>query len=218
MKESQTADLVRIELETDFFIMDYLKEDLINVAGLARKMLPKIKQKNRKASIESISIAIKRHVKESKKESLTSRLKKVVSNSQLSIRDNIIHITMERNETNMKKINEISKKISWDKDEICLINQGSGEITVIADQKNHKLFEGEIKKNLALLTVKESINEVKGIDVPGLYSYFISQLSKNTVNILEIVSTSSQVSFLIEEKDLTKSYEILKRCVNFSKN
>ncbi len=217
MNESQTADLVRIELETDLFIMDYLKEDIVNVAALARKMLPKIKKENRKANIESVSIAIKRHVQNSKKEKMNPRLKKVISNSQINIRDNIIHVTMDRTLGSMNKVNEISKKIRWDQDEFCLINQGAGEITIIADEKNIKLFNGEIKKKLALLTIKESITETKGIDTPGLYSYFISQLSKRAVNIIEIVSTSSQVSFLIDEKDLTKAYDILKKCVEFCK-
>jgi aspartokinase len=181
-------------------------------------MLPKVKQKNKKATIESISIAIKRHVSNLNNEIMSGKLREVISNSQITVRDNVVHMTAERTQANMVKIQEASKKIKWDKDEICLINQGAGEITVIVDKKHMVLLEGEIKKNLALLTVKESDYEVKGIDVPGLYAYFISNLSKKFVNILEIISTSSQVSFLIEEKDLTKAYEILKGCVDFCRN
>tara|TARA_Y100000310_G_scaffold219689_1_gene221086 strand:+ start:932 stop:1117 length:186 start_codon:yes stop_codon:yes gene_type:complete len=55
-----TAQLVKKELEKNSFLLDYLRRDLINVQALAREILPNIKKKNSKASVESISIAIKR--------------------------------------------------------------------------------------------------------------------------------------------------------------
>ena len=217
MQGSQTADIVRAELENELSILDYLKEDLINVAALARKILPKVKQKNRNATIESISIAIKRYVANQKDRGILKDLKAVVAHSQITVRDNVSHLTIERTFQNMQKIQDASKKIRWDKDEICLVNQGAGEMTVVADQKNIQLFGPECKNGLALLTVKESDYDIKGIDVPGLYAYFISSLSRRSINILEVISTSSQVSFLLEEKDLTKGYEILKACIEFCK-
>ncbi len=216
MEELQTADLVRFELENDLFMIDYLKDELINTTAYARKILPKIKSRNKKATVESISIAVKRYIDNMNKKGIDKKLKKIISSSQIVVRDNICHVALERNFQNMGKINDISKKIRWDTDEIFLVNQGAGEITVIIDEKNSRLIVGrETRKNLALLTVKENNLEVKGIEVPGLYAYFITQLSRKAVNILEIISTNSQISFLIVEKDLSRSYEILKNAVDY---
>lgn len=223
MEQLQTADLVREELEKEIFIMDALYDGLINYTALARKLLPKIKEKNKKATVESISIAIKRHIRSSPKTSLNKLLKEIIAASQISIKDNIAHITYQRNETTANVINEASKNIKWDLDEICLINQGPGEITIIIDEANLNVLNQkkaiEIRKKLALLTIKEKLVDEKyrSIDIPGLYAYFVTQLSKKGVNIQEVISTSSQISFLIDETDLTKAYEILKSCVEYCK-
>ena len=221
MESLQTADLVRLELEKDIFILEPLYEGLINYTALARKLLPKIQEKNKKATVESISVAVKRHVWNTESKNIDKKLKKIISKSQLSMKDNIVHLTFPRNQIVVNNINAASQKIRWDLDEICLINQGAGEITVIIDKSNLNLFKDydDKKGKLAVLTIKESPikQKDKGIDVPGLYAYFINQLSKRGINIIEIISTSSQVSFIIEEKDLTNSYSIIKECVEYCK-
>ena len=153
-------------------------------------------------------------------------MKGIIGESQLSIRNRIIHLTFPRSEPIVKKITDISGKIRWDTDDLCLINQGSGEVTVIIDEYNYHHFDSirshilDSKEKLALLTVKESGKDekVKGIDVPGLYAYFITQLSKKGINIIEIISTSSQLSFIIEESVASNAYNILNSCVTYCKN
>jgi len=218
MEPLQTSDLVRQELEKNIFILEPLYNGLINYTAPARSLLPSIKEQNKKATVDSISVAIKRYVWNTKSVELTKKLKSIVSRSQISMKDNIVHLTFERNESVVNMINNASKKIKWNLDEVCLINQGAGEITVIIDKNNQMLFGkyAEKRENLALLTIKESSpGEIKGIEVPGLYAYLITQLTRKGINIIEIISTSSQISFIIEEKDLTNSYNILKECVDY---
>lgn len=221
--EYSTADLVKEELDKDIFLLETLSQGLINHAALARKLLPRIKKKNSKATIESVSVAIMRYANKAKRDDLSRVVKKIISLSNLSIKNDIVHITFPRKDEITEIINENAKKIKWDQDEILLINQGSGEITIVVDKKNKHLFKQilekavEIRKNTAIVSIRESQRkDVKpGIDVPGLYAYFINQVSRAGINILDIISTRSQLTFVIDESNLTKCYGVLNDCIRF---
>ncbi|MBU0758062.1 MAG: hypothetical protein KKF44_08375 [Nanoarchaeota archaeon] len=224
MKDNpQTADLVKDEIEKDIFILDLLYDGLINVSALARKMLPRIRTRNKKATVESISITIKRYISSRKGLDLSKTLKKIISNSQIVMKDNISHLTFSRSEEIVSRLNKISQKIKWDKDEVFLINQGPGEITAIIDEYNFNYFFDIEKKvtekrdSLVLISIKETpyMDMEKGIDTPGLYAYFINRIARKGINIIEVISTSSQVSFLIDETDFTRAYNTINESIRY---
>jgi len=218
--EKTTADLVREELEKDIFIQYPLSKNIINHSSLARLLLPKIRKKNPKATIESITVSIARYSNKTNVK-IENELKNQISNSQISMKNDIVHTTFPRNNSISIFINKVANKIKWDLDEILFINQGSGEITIVFDKKNKNLFEDivsqsiEIRDNSAILSIREANikNQTPSIEVPGLYAYFINQISRNGVNLLDIISTKSQITFVINENDLTKCYNIINECI-----
>ena len=48
INNANTSQIVKEHLENNAFILDYLSRDLINVASLAREILPYIKEQNKK--------------------------------------------------------------------------------------------------------------------------------------------------------------------------
>ena len=215
----KTADLVKEELKYELYLLEILKEDLINISALAKKLLPKIKAKNPKATIESISMAIRRFIEQEKYQQISKDVKEIISNSQILTKNDIIHMTFERNDFVVNRISEVSKNIKWNQDEILFINQGSGEITIIIDEKNKKHLDNckryliETTPNLAIISLKD--NTKKSIKVPGIYSYFINQLVRKSINITEVISTLSEINFVISNKDIIRAYEIIERSIKF---
>ena len=222
----KTTDLVKYELERDLYLLEVLKDGLVNVSALARKFLPIIQQENPKATIESVSIAIKRYVDSTKKQKISQAVARIIANSQLSTKNDVAHITFHRNDYVIQQINEISRNIKWDNDEIFFINQGSGEVTVILDKKNKKLLNKcnrhkiESTENLTVISVREIFKEgvEKSIDIPGIYAYFVNQLARRSINIVSVISTYSQITFAVKNKDFVKAYETLQGCIEYFRN
>ncbi len=223
MEEAKTAQIVREELEKDVFLQNSLAKGFINNSALARELLPIVKKKNPKATLESVTVSISRHSSGLKLEKVEKDLMEQIANSQISLKNDIIHSTFLRNNVVFNAINEISKKIRWDLDEILFINQGGGEITVVFDKKNEVLFNRilsdavEVREDSAILSIREpKIKNLKpSIEVPGLYAYFIGQISKNGINILDIISTRTQITFVLKESDITKAYGIINNCIKY---
>jgi serine/threonine protein kinase len=137
--------------------------------------------------------------------------------SQLSTKNDICHATFCTSDRIVNAISDVARGIPHDSDEVFFVNQGAGEITVIFEVDREALFEGilsealELRKKAAVMRIRESRTEAvrPGIDVPGLYAYFITRLAENGINLLDIVSTRAQLTLVIDEEDLTRAYTIL---------
>ena len=80
------------------------------------------------------------------------------------------------------------------------------------DEKNFtmlKSIEGDlihIKKNLAKIIIYTPKEFLK---IPGLIYYFTSILAKNGVNIVDFATTFTKLIFLVHERELSITYEII---------
>jgi len=72
---------------------------------------------------------------------IEKNLAKNIAYSQLSIKDDIVHVTFSRTDRIVTVINEITKNILWDPDDVLFLNQGGGEITLILDREKKALFQ-----------------------------------------------------------------------------
>jgi serine/threonine protein kinase len=162
-----------------------------------------------------------RQVLELDRSAIKENLAKIIAGSQLSIKDDIVHVTFSRTDRIVAAINEISKSIPWDPDQVLFINQGGGEITLVLDRESRALFQNilpqaiAMREKAAVIRIRESKAEdsAAGIDIPGLFAYFIDQLSRVPINILDVISTRSTLTLVIAEEDLMQAYSALSYCI-----
>jgi hypothetical protein len=224
-KAEATAQLVKEEINSSIFLLETLKKGIINYSELTRQLLPKIKEKNKKANFPSVLIAIQRYYDEIKeKAGLPKQFGEILKDSDLIMKNNILDLTFERTKEVMKNINEVSKTIRWDMGDIMFVIQGTAELTVIIDKKNLKKFDTiknkiiEKKEDLALLSLREP-DEVSSYSrgLVGFFALLTTLLADKNINIWEAATTYKQNIFIIYESDLPKAYETLKKLIEFYK-
>lgn len=205
--EKNTSQLVQEHILSNPFLTDYLTRDLINTTSLARELLPTIQQENPKATIESISIALRRL--NLKKQEITQQLKKIITNVQITMRTNVSLFCLSKG-------SQLPDTKAFGNDDIFYMNQGANEITIIIDDKNEHLIKGNIvmhRKKLAIISLKDTLinQKINYRITPGFVHVFLSNISKQGINIEDILSTYSQVTFVIEEKYLPQVYDICRK-------
>jgi len=203
-----TAELVKKHILDNPFLINYLKKDLINITQLARELFPKIKKENKKATIESISIAIKR-LNLSKHENTNSKLNEVVKNIQIILRTELTLFCLEKNAS-------LPNSNDFKTDEIFYLNQGANENTIILDTKNSSAIEQTPilkKENLASISLKDTAQDKNTTyrTTPGFVYLFLSAISQAGINIEDMISTKSQFTFIVEEKYALKIVEICQK-------
>lgn len=152
---------------------------------------------------------------------IEKNLAKVIAYSQLSMRDDIVHMTFARTDRTLSAINKITQKIPWDPDRILYVNQAGPEITLILDREARASFQDlaaqalEMREQVAVIRIREPSVEdgLPGIEVPGMFAYFINQLAGNRINILDMITTRSTLMFVVAGEDLMQAYSILSESI-----
>ncbi|MFO8016563.1 MAG: hypothetical protein R6U32_05650 [Candidatus Woesearchaeota archaeon] len=192
-------------------IKDCLKKGLLNYSSLAR-MIAEDLGITKKTSNEAILIAARRFAEKLKgKESGESKIRDLLSKSELEIKNKIAAIIIEK-EIYPDNLIELEKSIKKDKGIFYAI-EGSGAITIIASGKHideiKRPFRNNalrINKNLAMVVLKSS-KELE--DIPGVAAHLYSLFWDHGVNIVETMSCWTDVIFIIDEKDIAKVMEFL---------
>lgn len=215
-----TTEVIADLIKGKPYLEEALSEDLINYSSLARKIRPQVEKRLMKDIKEgAIIMALKR---------ASSGLKKTVPKSEdilkslgdIIIRSNLIDYTFSISPSLSNKIDKIHKKIANRKDIFITVSHGVSQVTIIASEtleRNIKeVFKRETTictiKNLSSLTIRISMEATK---IPGVLYSILKVLAWEGISIVECVSTFTELTIVLETKDIEKAFSLIK---NYTKN
>jgi aspartokinase len=197
------------------FLEEALTDNLINVSSLARKLRPEIEKILKKPVQEgAVIMAINRrepgyYYKISKGiKTFMGKLGDIIVRSDLSdhsFENSPTLITCQRN---------LMDSIGTEKNVFCTFSQGVYETTVVVsnslDPMIEGLFAGEkrLSRKYGLSSVTIRLPE-DNTEISGVYYYILKSLAWGGINICEIISTTNEVSIVVDEKDVHKAFPIL---------
>lgn len=163
-------------------------------------------------NIASIATAISRYSKKLKP--ITLPPEKDIQ--QISVQTNLEGLTYERNEIISKKIRDIYNQIDINNKTYITITQGINEITIIAQTSIIEIFREKLAQytkiydiqNLIGITLKFGIKYLK---IPNLFYLFIQKLAMKNINIVEIVSTATELTFILDKGYMQIALEQLQK-------
>lgn len=201
-------------------------EDLIGQNELALEAL-RAGMLNLSAYSEQIKPIIESKLfKPVKKGSIVTALSRIASNmdkllplrasvqiEDMSIKSPLCEITYEKTKEVSKSIQNLGTK--YFSKGFFTSTQGTSEITLIVSNtiKNEvKDFIGIKPKaeydNLSAMTVR--FNEQEYIEIPNMIYTLVSVLAHKRINIIEVVSTFTEISFIVRQSDLKMTVDVLK--------
>jgi hypothetical protein len=197
------------------FMEEALTDNLINVSSLARKLRPEVEKILKKPVQEgAIVMAINRrapgyYYKISKGiKTFMNKLGDIIVRSDLSdhsFENSPALITCQRN---------LMDEIGSEKNVFCTFSQGVYETTIVVsnilDPIIDRLFNKEkrLSQKTGLSSVTIRLPE-DNTEISGIYYYILKSLAWGGINIYEIISTTNEVSIIVEEKDVHKAFPIL---------
>jgi hypothetical protein len=197
------------------FMEEALTDNLINVSSLARKLRPEVEKILKKPVQEgAIVMAINRrapgyYYKISKGiKTFMNKLGDIIVRSDLSdhsFENSPTLITCQRN---------LMDEIGFEKNVFCTFSQGVYETTIVVsnalDPIIDRLFSKEkrLSQKTGLSSVTIRLPE-DNTEISGIYYYILKSLAWGGINIYEIISTTNEVSIIVEEKDVHKAFPIL---------
>jgi hypothetical protein len=146
------------------------------------------------------------------------RVKPFDYKSELIMKTNICDIGVIRKPGLMKKLNKLYGMVDFDKGDTLNIILGNFEVSIVTNEKYKGKFLDFLKgekilnkeSNLVALTMRFSEDF---IHTPGVIFNTIRKLAWENINIFEIVSTLSELTLILREKDSIRAYDTLQGLV-----
>ena len=205
------TNTTRLILLEDDIALQSLQAGLLNLSAYAQQILPKVEAKTlKKVKKGTVVVALARIAKEIDG-SINLRPKVILDD--LSIKSPLCDITFNKTKLNRKKLATLYQSIEIKENFFFTTTQSMSEITIVAPQSllesilNH--FEDEPKaifKDRVGITVRFS---KEYLSVPNVLYTIQSALAVHSVNFTELISTYTELSFIIDKKYLQVSVQAL---------
>ncbi|MBN1915787.1 aspartate kinase [Candidatus Dojkabacteria bacterium] len=197
------------------FLEGNLADGILNLSSLARIIkvrVEKITMKNVKEG--AIVMALKRlHLeKGADKNKIIETLKQI---SDISVRSKLLEYTFSNSNNLFSKLSKLLEIVNSTHNRFLTISQGVFETTIIASielrEKIEKVFIDERLLNnfhsLSSITLKLPPRNVK---VTGIYYVILRALAWENINVVDIVSTSNEITIIFSDKDIERAFSAIK--------
>ncbi len=200
------------------FLLDALGKGIINHSSLARIIKPQIEKTLFKDVQEgSIVVALNRLSKKFKKMETSENILQGITD--LTVRSNLVDYTFFNSPTLGSAQNKLLEKTADKKDAFITISHGINQVTIIASQTIEndikEIFKNETSicslENLSSLTIKIPIEATK---MPGVLYSILKILAWEGINLIEFISTFTELTLVMESKYIDKAFSALKNWID----
>lgn len=197
------------------YLESAIAEGLINLSSLARKIQPQIQKKLLKTVHQgAILMALKRL--EEKLKTKEKRIRPFSKNlGDLTLKSNLSEFTFRNSPSLILHQKNLLEKIKDEKGISLTFSQSLFQTSLIINSiyKSivEKLFAKEklvfYKNNLSAITMVLPDETVR---IPGVYYFILKTLAWNGINIIETISSFNELTLVFEDKDIDRSFSLLK--------
>jgi aspartokinase len=205
----KVTDIVKDILTSSEEISVAHNRGLLNYSAFAEAIHQEVEEKAKKPVKKgTIVVALSRLARKSSPlESLTPE----ITIDDLTVKAPLIEFTLTKTDHTLNALRELHQSHSFANSEYMTVTQGLGEITIIATEELRRpmleLFRQEdiiaVIPNLVALTV--TFNKAY-LSEPNLIYAILRSLAIKKINIIEIVSTYTELTFIVEKKDMQRAF------------
>jgi hypothetical protein len=209
------GEMVEEEIKRSPFLMESLKEGLINISALARKIQKQVEKSiGKPIQTSAIIMAINRLPLQVGQKTESDLLRYISKLGDVRVRSNIVDYTFIQSGTIVHAQTSLLVRAAELPKSFHSISQGVTETTILVDEqlerdlihifRKEKCIEKE--RDLTVLTfLLPSENRV----LYGFYYFILREFAWNGINLVEIISTSNEFTLVVATKDLDASFKVL---------
>ncbi len=197
------------------FIEEAMQEKLINVSSLARIIKPEVEQLlGKEVKDGAIMMAINRlspiKILQVRKHIKSFSLKL----SDFIVRSDLSDYTFKNSNTLYKQISLLFGELGKNRESFFTVSQGIFETNIVVSAnlqpKIDTYFSDEIlihsMAKLASITIKLPKTN---LEQSGIYYFILKQLAWANIPVQEIISTTHEMTLVVREDDINKTFSIL---------
>jgi aspartokinase len=196
------------------FVEDALAKGIISVANYSEKLIPKIERElGKKVEHAAVVMALRRYSEEIALHRKKSR--QFDYSGEILVKTNICDFNVVKSPTLMTKLRTIQNLVNIERGDTLNYITGNNEVSIIINEKYSKklskFLKGEkiLNKEFDLIALTIIFTSEGFLYTPGIIFNAVRKLAWNNVNIYEVISTMTELTFIISNKDSMKAFDVL---------
>lgn len=198
------------------FIQEPMSKGIISYGSLAEQLQPEIEEElGKEVKTHAIVMALRRYA-----DQLIQKHKTISFDysSEIILKTDICDIAVLRSPTLLNKLKQLYDIVDFEKGDILNIIHGRYEVSIVTNEryrerlldflKREKILN--VEKDLVALTLTFSKDFLY---TPGIIFNIVRNIAWENINIFEIVSTNTELTFIQNKKDVVKAYKALEKLV-----
>lgn len=206
------SNVVREILYSSEIALSAFNDGYLNLSGYAKAIRKEVETRTKKpVRVGSIVVALSRLKKTTGKTGKRKPLLPEVAIEDLSVKSGLVEVAFDRTAGNLARLRELYRDSRINASDFFMVTQGTGEITIVALETalphiinvTRPAKPKAMIRNLVGLTARF---DERYLAIPNVIFVFVRQLALKHINIVEIVSTYTELTFIIDEKDLQEAF------------
>jgi hypothetical protein len=208
------ADVMRELVFESPFLEDGLAQGIVNLSALARQLRPRVEAELVKEVSEgALVMALRRLTPEIRERAapghgLGSHIR------DLTVRSNLSEITFVKSNTMPEKQRQLLLEAQQGAYEFVTFTRGTWEVTAIFDSALgpavERIFAGEtVISRLDGVSAVAIRLATDTVDTSGVYYEVLKQLAMRDINVIEVVSTYTEFTIILERDQVDRAFSIL---------
>jgi aspartokinase len=210
------SNIVQKLVDEQVYIQESMDKDIISYASLAKQLLPDVEEElGKPVKKHAIEMALRRY-----KDQLKQKHKTVTFDyySDIIIKTKICDIAVARSPTLLVKLKKLYDIVDFERGDILNIIQGSSEVSIVTNERYKQSLLNILKNENILLKEDNLVSLTMTFSkdffyTPGIIFNIIRNVAWENINIYEIVSTNTELTFIIHKKDAMKGYKALEKLI-----
>lgn len=205
-----TTDAIRQLLLQNPLMENLLAKNLLNLTQLAKEWQPKIEEITyKKVTLGSVVTSLSRLGVE-----VETRFESTFKINDISLKFPISEISFVSRDNHVKKIAKLYENLSVNENHYLNAISGNTETSIFVNTKYSEqvleVFKSEkLKLNLGNLASVSLKFDAKYLETKGITYQVLKALLWENINLVEIVSTYTEITLIIEKNDAQKALQVL---------
>jgi aspartokinase len=202
------SESVREIIENDVSALEVLSRNQLNTSKYAIQIKEEVENSTKKSvRVGTIIVALNRL----KRMYSNIKIKPIVEIDLISVKGNLLTVTFEKSLSHLSYLKKLYCRLRYEK--FIAVTEGVTEVTFILNESGIEIITSDCNikpkaqhNNLASVSLRFS---KKYIYIPNTIYTLVSVLAANKINIIEIVSTYTELSFIISENEVFRAISAL---------
>ncbi|MFH1133704.1 MAG: hypothetical protein V1735_04375 [Nanoarchaeota archaeon] len=210
------SHLVKKYIADKPFLHEAIARDIVSFGNLAESIKPEIEEEiGKKVNHGAVVMALRRHAEELR---ASTKHQKFDFSSEIVMKTNVCDVNFAKTKTLLKSLPKLYTGIDFDRGDIFNLIHGNEEVSIVTNEKHlsrlKKLLEDEeiLHEGKGLVSLSLRFN-AKFMHTPNVIFTILRELAWENVNIIEIVSTFTELTLILKKDDAMRAYKVLQELV-----